>query len=342
LKNNENKKCTANLAVHFAKRAISFDFCTSNYIKIMFKKIDKEFCLTDNSINVYGYRLLTEGLEINKFKPAIGFLMHNRDMGVAVKWEDFRVDGDKLYAKPVVNTTRFPNLAEEIEAGFYAGASVGKIVALEFSDDDNLKLEGQTGITVTKWFPREASIVDIPGNYGSLSLLYDESDNVLYDLKENSTKNHKMEKVKLTTEQLKLLDLSDNATDEQISLALKNLADKAKRADTAEKALQDLKADTVKTQLKNILEQGMNERKLTRELADNLEKDYAGNPDGLKKLVDAMQPQQLVSKTKDEKTPSDLPDKFRGKSFNDLYLSGDLEELKTDFPDYYETLKNKK
>lgn len=310
-----------------------------------FKKIDKEFCLTDNSVNVYGYRLLTEGLELNRFQPTIGFLMHNRDNGVAVRWEDFRIDGDKLYAKPVINVSRFPHLVEEIEAGFYAGASVGKIVALELSDDDTMKIEGQTGVTVIKWFPREASIVDLPGNYSALAQLYDECNNILYDLsdkKQKTTKKSEMKKIEFTTEQLQLLNLSDNASDEQIGVALKNLADKAKRVDAAEKELQDLKAETTKTKVKEILEKGMTEHKLTKELADNLEKDYAGNPDALKKLVDSIAPQTRVANPKDAKTPTDLPEKFRGKSFNDLYVSGQLDELKADYPDYYETLKNKK
>ncbi|MDR2557034.1 MAG: phage protease [Bacteroidales bacterium] len=308
-----------------------------------YKKFDKEFCLTDNSVNVYGYRLLTDGFVQERFNPAIGYFMHKRELGVAVRWEDFRVDGDKLYAKPVINESAFPNLFAEIEAGFYAGASVGSIVALEFSDDDKMKLADQTGITVTKWFPREISIVDLPGNYNALAQLYDESDNVLYDLSDKKLqKKSEMKKFELNAEQLQLLDLSDNATDDQITVALKNLADKAKRADAAEKALNDLKAGMTQKQVKAILEKGMSEHKLTKELADSLEKDYAGNPDGLQKLVDAMQPQKFVTKQTNSKVPTDLPEKYKGKSFNDLYVSGDLEHLKADYPDYYEILKSKK
>ena len=60
-----------------------------------FKKIDKEFCLTDNSVNVYGYRLLTAGLDLAQYKKnPIGFLMHDREGGVLVKWEDLRIEGD--------------------------------------------------------------------------------------------------------------------------------------------------------------------------------------------------------------------------------------------------------
>jgi len=304
------------------------------------KKIDKEFCLTDNSVNVYGYRMLTAGCVLERFNPAIGFLMHDRDAGVAVKWEDFRIDGDKLFAKPVVNESRFPKLAEEIEAGFYNGASVGKIVALELSDEKNLMLDGQTGPTVTKWFPREASIVDIPGNYSALAQLYDENNSVLRDLSDTTQINNNMSKLVLTSEQLALLNLKDDSTENTVVIALKDLADKAKRTETAEKELADLKAATTASEVKNILQGGLDAHKLSKELADKLEKDYAGNPAGLKALVDAMTGQTRV--TGETAGGAGIPEKYSGKSFKDLYVSGELADVKKNYPDLYEQLKNNK
>lgn len=310
-----------------------------------YKKVEKEFCLTDDSVNVYGYRMLTSGLQLDRFAPAVGFLMHAREQGVAVRWEDFRIEGDKVFAKPVVNTKRYPNLAEEIENGFYNAASCGKIVALEMSDDESLKIEGQTGITVTKWFPREVSIVDIPGNYSALAQLYDEADHVIHDLtdqKKDNQKPKKMDEIKLNKEQLELLNLADHASEQTITAALRDLADKAKRTEKAEKELKDLQDKTSRQRVSDILEKGIKERKLTKDLADELEKTFAGNPDGLQALVDKMQPQQLVTdKLSDGKIPADLPEKYRGKSLSDLYVSGDLADLKTNYPDYYNQLKNK-
>lgn len=304
------------------------------------KKIDKEYCLTDNTVNVYGYRCLTEGFQIDRFNPAIGFLMHNRDRGVAVKWEDLRVDGDKLWGKPVVNTTAFPDLAQQIEDGFYDGASCGKIVALEWSDEPEMKIEGQTGITVTKWFPREISIVDIPGNYNALANLYDEADNVLMDLSDkqvfnNNQNQNEMPELNLTAEQKKLLDLKDDATPEHVGVVLADLVDKAKRTDKAEKDLADLKAETTGKEVEAILTKGMDDKKLTKDLADKLRVTYKGNPEGLKDLVDAMPAQQII----DTKEGEDVPEKYKGKSFNDLYVSGDLADVKANYPEFYKTLK---
>jgi hypothetical protein len=312
------------------------------------QKIDKEFCLTDNSVNVYGYRLLTSGLILDRFNPAIGFLMHKREMGVAVRWEDFRFDGDQLFAKPVVNTTAFPDLAQQIEDGFYGAASCGNIVAIEMNDDPSIKMDGQTGPTVTKWFPRDISIVDIPGNYNALAQLYDESDKLLCDLSDNNSNNHQkqetMHEFKLTPEHAVLLDLKDDASPEQLGDVLTDLVAKAKRTDTAEQALtvanqalKDLKAETTKNDVEAILTQGMTDRILTKDLADKLRVTYAENPTGLKDLVSAMPAQTKVTTTEEK-----VPAKYKGKSFSDLYKSGDLEGCKNDCPDYYATLKKTK
>ncbi|MDD4992158.1 MAG: hypothetical protein PHR83_08005 [Paludibacter sp.] len=293
------------------------------------QKINKEYCLTDNSVNVYSYRCLTEGIQLNRYTPAIGFLMHNREKGVAVRWEDFRFDGDKLYAKPVVNTTAFPDLAQQIEDGFYDAASCGKIVALEWSDDKAMKLEGQTGITVTKWFPRDISIVDIPGNYNALAKIYDETDNVLMDLSDtNKGVNSIIGKKPVFSATLTIkstLNLKDNATSKQITVALTDLRAKAHRVNKAEKALEDLN----RIEVDKILNKGRAEQKLTKDLADKLRKTYANNPKGLEDLISSIKVREL-------------PEKYKGKTFSDLYKTGELEDVKTNYPLYYETIKTNK
>lgn len=310
-----------------------------------FKKIDKEFLLTDNTVNCYGFRLLSEGFLLDRFKPAIGYLMHKRDNGVAVKWEDFRWDGDKLYAKPVVNTSRFPDLVDEIEAGFYDAASVGHIVALEWSDDTSMKLEGQTGITVTKWFCRESSIVDIPGNFNALGQLYDDNDKMLMDLSDNKINNipknqtEKMDKLVLTGTMLTGLNLMADATQAQVETAFADLLAKAKRTETAEQKFKDLQAERTKEAVQNIIKQGKNEGKLTNDLAAKLEEDYKENPEGLKALVASMPKQTRV--TDDKPDLSAIPEKYRGKTFEELYNSGELANLKAECPEYYKQLTKK-
>lgn len=309
-----------------------------------FKKVDKEFCLSDESVNVYGYRCLSSGFLAERFNPSIGFRMHNRDAGVAVRWEDIRVGGDKIYGKPVVNLSAFPNLVDEIIDGFLAGASCGKIVALELSDDTELVIAGQTGPTVTKWFPREISIVDIPGNYNALAQLFDESDNVIRDLAEERNdktvnQNLNMKQITLPAAIIAALSLSDNSSDSEINTSLQSLVDKASKYDTVKKQLDDLMLADQKKSVDAILAKGMSDNKLTKQMSEKLAVSYAKNPDGLKDLVDAMPAQVRVTSEGEQNV--DVPAEYAGKSFQDLYLTGELEALKVKYPKYYEKLTKK-
>lgn len=60
--------------------------------KTSFKKIDREFVLSDSTKNVYGFRLKTDGYQIDEFKKSpIGFYNHLDDDGVLVRWDDLRI-----------------------------------------------------------------------------------------------------------------------------------------------------------------------------------------------------------------------------------------------------------
>lgn len=305
------------------------------------KKLSTEFCVSDDSVNCYGYRLLSSGFLPERYDPKIGFLMHDREEGVAVKWEDLRVEGDKIYATPVVNDVSFPKLLQEIEEGFYVGASVGHIVALEWSDEPEMKLAGQTGPTVTKWYCREISIVDIPGNYHALAKLYDEHKNVLLDLSDRSGdnlfKDKNMSELKsLSAADYAVLNLSADASAEQVSAALQSLSERAKRADDAEKKYNDLVSQHAQERVEAIVAEALKEGKMYPAMAEHLKKHYAGNPDALAELVATM-PKQVTVKdlTGDEQVPADLAKK----SYRDLFVSGELEEVKTKYPNYYKKLE---
>lgn len=321
-----------------------------------FKKIDKEFCITDNSLNVYKYRCLTEGLLLDEVKKnPIGFLMHNRDKGVVVRWENFRIEGDKVFATPVVNLSHpeGQSIADQIENGFLNAASVGKIVCLAATNDPKLKLKGQTGPTVTKWFPREISLVDIPGNYNALANLYDEDDNELSlsDLTENL--NNEMSKNALNVAIiLTALNLSDHAQEEEIVGAIKDLMDTAAKVpglekdlkeqkeavETKENELKALKEEGQKKEVADLIAKGKADKKLTEEMAVKLSEKYATDPEGLKDLIDTMPAQVSVVENIQEQDLGDLA----GKDWDTLYREGKLPTLQAKFPDLYEKMRDEK
>lgn len=322
-----------------------------------FKKIDKEFCLTDDSVNVYGYRLLTSGLLMDEVKKnPIGFKMHNRDSGVVVRWEDFRLSDDKVYAKPIINLShpQGATIVAEIENGFLNAASVGRIVCLDASDDKALMLPGQTGLTITEWFPREISLVDIPGNYNALANLFDINDNELNLADFVKPKNETMSKILLTTLMLTGLNLSDKSSEDDANAAFqdlidnakkvpgleKDLADKATALTAAAKELADLKVAGVAKEVQDLLDKGKADKKLTEEVAKNLAESFVGNPTGLKNLIDAMPAQVLLTEQLGEDAKNLAA--FNGKKWDDLYASNELEAVRTKFPDLYETLRKEK
>lgn len=310
-------------------------------------KVDKEFLLTDETVNCYGYRLLTSGLLLDRFEPPIGFFMHDREQGVAVKWDDLVVRDGALYGKPVVDETRFPDLAQQIIDGFYAAASVGHIVALEWSDEPELKLEGQTGPTVTKWFPRECSIVDIPGNYNAVAQnkLFDEGGNVLFDLSANLINPSFMKQIAIPVEALLALSLPNlvaDSTPEQVLEVIRDLAAKAAKVTGLETEVKDLKAElenlkekTNSEKINAIVEKALADHKINQATADKLKADYKSNVEGLQTLVDAMPAQNTIS----SQLKAEVPEKYHGKTWKELYMSGDLADIKKNYPEFYKTLK---
>lgn len=318
-----------------------------------FKKLDKEFQLTDSSVNCYGFRLLTSGYQQSEYeKNPIGYFMHERYSGVALKWTDFRTENDAVFAKPIINLNYYgaEKMISDISNGFLNAASVGHIIILAYTDDDAFKLPGQEGPTVTKWFNRECSIVDIPGNFNSLSL-FDEKENPLNlaDFSKSSNKLFdKMKQVFLSAEQLGKLNLkADTADAAAVDTALNNLVaeaakvpqlvtdlgaanTKAQTAEAAKKVAEDalsaLQKTTVEKEVEAILATALTDKKITVELQTKLKAQYANNPTDLKDLIAAFPAYKSITGAigTGDKKAEDLA----AKSWDELHKLGKLEALK--------------
>ncbi len=305
-----------------------------------FKKINKEFKLSDSSVNSYGFRLLTAGYLLAEFqKNPIGYYMHQRDNGVLVKWDNLRVQDDCVYGTPCINMShpRGQQTADEIENGFLNAASFGHFVVLETSDDN--KLPNQTGTTVTKWFNRECSLVDIPGNFNSLTKLYDKDNNEisLADFTNNNLQN--MKQVILSATQLGLLNLKADADSAAVDIALEALIAKANKVEgltsdlaaantaktNAEKKLKDVEEKAQTETINNLVAKGIDDKKLTAQLGEQLKKDYASNADGLKSLIAGM---PVYASITSSLNAGNLAKELADKSWDELDQSGELENLK--------------
>lgn len=312
------------------------------------KKIDRDFTLSDSTVNVYGFRLLTSGYQPEPFQAnPIGYYMHKRDEEVLLRWDDIRIEGDKILAKPVINLShpRGERTVNEVMSGFLNAASMGKIVVLAVSEDPADYLPGQEGPTISKWYNREASLVDLGGNENATAiLLVDAAGN---EINLSDIKIPQMKQWTLTAAQLAALNLADTADAAAVASAIKDLADTAAKVPAleaavgaekarADKAVQDL-ADATKAaaaaQVNAILDKGLADKKLTKALSEKLAAQFADKPTELADLVAAMPAYQSVTGAIAAATgaAADLSDK----SWDDLDKSGKLADLKAKDPEAY-------
>lgn len=199
----------------------------------------KRIILSDSSLNRYGYRVLTSGMNIEAFKKnPVMLYMHFRDEGSPIwgnykaigHWEDIQIDGDELSAIPVFD--KVDDLSKEIAAKFDAGtlsaASVG-IHIVATSSNKELLLPGQTRETVTECELMEASIVDIPANANAVRL-YDRTSSTILAVGKDTLSVPELPKPKLNVMNLKsswktlcaFLKISDDKAD-TTELSLENI-----------------------------------------------------------------------------------------------------------------------
>jgi len=137
------------------------------------------FILADETVLDRGFRLLMSGCKLERFKAnPIMLWMHKRDNNWKEfeilpigTWENIRIEDNKLKADATFDETDPLALAvkAKVEKGILRGASPG-VNVMDYSEDPEKMVKGQTRPTVTKWEIMEASIVDIPSNRNALKL----------------------------------------------------------------------------------------------------------------------------------------------------------------------------
>ena len=232
----------------------------------------KTFVLSDESINSYGFRVLTAGIALDRFeRNPIMLWNHTRsisdDSGTMLpigKWANIRVEDGLLIADAIFDEKdEFAmKIAKKVEQGIINMASIGFVVNEE-SDKPELVLSGQTRKTVTKCTLLEVSIVDIGSNSNAVAL-YDKEGNIMelsaggqcaVGLINNESKNESMDLKEIA----KILGLKEDATeaaikeklialnqerkDEAATSRIRELEEKLRQLE-AEKAAQEKKAIT--------------------------------------------------------------------------------------------------
>ncbi len=136
----------------------------------------KRVRISNEILNSYGTRIMTDGLDITQFQrnPVLLF-MHERGRVIGlvkdIRKENGEVTGELEFDEASPESIR---AKKQFEFGSLRMVSAG-IDIMEMSDDPTLLLVGQTRPTITKSKLVEVSVVDIGGNDDALVLSRDGS-----------------------------------------------------------------------------------------------------------------------------------------------------------------------
>ncbi len=144
------------------------------------------------------------------------------------------------------------------------------------------------------------------------------------------------------------LGIADNADDTAIAQSIVDTAERSARV-TAElatekqttarlqKELNDIKAGASAAANKELLDKAGESGKVSNELRAQLEKDYADNTEGLKKVLEGIGAYVSVTQVI-EKGKETTAAKYAGKSWDELMESNQMEAFKKDCPAAYKAL----
>ena len=156
-----------------------------------------KFLLSDESLNCYGSRIITAGINLENFKKNPVMLWnHTRawsdkdDQILPIGyWENLYIEDGKLYGEAIFDQE--DDFAQKIENKVKQNVIRCCSVAVgitETSADKAHLIQGQTRPTIIGCELREVSIVDIPGNANAVKL-YDAGDGREINLSDNGERN---------------------------------------------------------------------------------------------------------------------------------------------------------
>lgn len=173
--------------------------------------MDKQtFIVSDESLNSHNMVILTAGIDYADFaRNPIMYYMHDRNKGVIGRWDNIRVEGDKLLMDAVFDdsTALGEQIKRQVENGFLRCASIGI---------DNPVIEYKKDVaTVVSCRLREVSIVDIPANRSAIRLFDKQGNEVLTFAEWTGKRRDPLRRAIIA-----FLGLSDDADDTKILEAL--------------------------------------------------------------------------------------------------------------------------
>ena len=320
----------------------------------------KRFTLSDNSVNQFGFRMLTEGADLSRFiaNPVMLF-MHERSgakfsenitLPIGI-WEDIKIEGDKITAIPSFDAKdEFAmTIYNKVEAGILRMASIGA-EPIDESCDDDCMMPGQTRATVTKWVAMEASIVDIGANSNALALHLSDKGRVMLNSSNIESylptlNQNKM--IKLSAKTIIALALAETFTESDIDAAVLQLSAKAADAEAgknqaqADLAIMKTAKEQLELQLSNqkvtsLVDGAVAAGKITEKQKPHFVALATGNYETTESLLKDMPAHKSITSQLAGGTGSaDKDAEFLKLSWSQIDKSGKLGTLKEKFPTEY-------
>lgn len=259
----------------------------------------KRVRISNESLNSYGFRVLTSGMEVGQYsRNPVLLYMHERGNVIGyvkdLKVEDNEITGELMFDEATELSQR---CKKQWEFGSLKMVSVG-IDILEMSEDPKFLVEGQLRPTVTKSKLFEVSLVDVGANDDALVLQKDgqrielgKDGGMVLPLLHNNNNNQKekeMNQEKLALE----LGLAKDADEAAISAALAKL-----KTESAEAEKLRTECDTLRVaRIETLVNGAVTEKKIGEDKKQHfMELGKKIGASDLKATFDAMSPQVKLS-----------------------------------------------
>jgi hypothetical protein len=339
-------------------------------------KATKRIIITSERVNNYGFRVLTDGIDLSQFnKNKLMLWMHKRPFGDAkeqilalgnvidLQLEDHPELGRVITGLPVFDEDdKFAmRIYKKYENGIYCMASAG-LRPVEWSDAPEHLVAGQRGPTLIKSQLEEVSLCDLGGNDDALTVaLYDtegaqiqlslNGDNAAIPALKNKLIENEMNKIELTAGKLaQMLGKTEITSADQAETEILSVVQLAQRQKTQIETLtrESGEKDAKITELEN---KGLTEDTnvmLSKAVADRVivQEDVAFYEDqitdraGFEKVKIHLEKKTGAPSVKDvlHLSGGAQTGAYAGKTYDELDKAGKLVQLKADDLNLFKSL----
>ena len=259
--------------------------------------MSKRVRITNDSLNSYGSRVLTAGMSVEQYcRNPVLLYMHQRGNVIGfvkdLKIENGEVTGELVFDEATELSKR---CKKQFEFGSLRMVSAG-IDILEWSDQPEHLVQGQTCPTITKSKLYEVSLVDVGSNDDAIALMKDGKQITLgkdgdcpLPLINNNQKNKKEMELKILALQL---GLPETATEAEVTQKLNELKLAKEENDTLKNANEQLTL----AHITGLVDKAISEKRLGEDKkAQFIELGKKVGSEELKNVLEAMQPQVKLS-----------------------------------------------